>query len=414
MSKIIDERIPRDAGKGALPSVPAVVTPWGKLISYHDACHYAARSVATHAALQMGAYRTLVAKYEDRAKYLCDDAYNRMSVMFHSAMGQIIGPKANFTPPFACGSFIGAQNGDTGDERLLMCGRVNDFSTCRCEKELDVCSWDIIGTELCRATTSSLEAVADGSAIWHHKGPKLDYQMVEARGAGDRHCRIVAENREKFPLPEHESWERFGPVVTSDMIKYTEEEYCVKESNIFREESGYRYLTGTVREEGPETALPACANNSGITYLNGVLEYCIKEGILAEEDVDRCLEAVLTAGGKAQFSDFFAIEGLRAWLGVPDDIHDGRVMGGYLETLLQILSKPYEVEEFNERQVILRINRKAFMNPSLPCPRQIKNYIAQWNGNVRTLVGAEWFVWEEDSTDAYVRVKIAKKIDKFA
>ena len=72
------------------------------------------------------------------------------------------------------------------------------------------------------------------------------------------------------------------------------------------------------------------------------------------------------------------------------------------------------MEEFNERQVILRINRKAFMNPSLPCPRQIKNYIAQWNGNVRTLVGAEWFVWEEDSTDAYVRVKIAKKIDKFA
>jgi len=414
MSKTIDERIPISAGKGALTDVPAVVTPWNKLVSYHDACHYAARSVATMAALMMGAYRTLIADYDERSKYLCEDAYERMFSMFSTPIGLFVGPKAHYTPPFACGNFIGGLNGDTGDERLLMCGRVNDFSTYRVEKELDVCSWDIIGTELCRATTASLEGVADGSAGWNREGPKLDYQMVEARGAGDRHCRIVAECRKKFPMPEHKSWERFGPIATSDMIKYTEEEYCVKESNIFREESCYCYINGTAREEGPETALKACANNSGVLYMNAVFEYLIRHDIRKEEDIDRCLQAVLEAGGKAQFSDFFAVDGLRAWLGTPADVRDGRLMGGYLETLLQILCMKYEVEAFNKDEVVLLINRKDMMNGSIPCPRQIKNYIALWNGNVRTMVGAEWFVWEENSTESTVRVKIGKKIDKYA
>jgi len=122
----------------------------------------------------------------------------------------------------------------------------------------------------------------------------------------------------------------------------------------------------------------------------------------------------LEAGGKAQFSDFFAVDGLRAWLGTPADVRDGRLMGGYLETLLQILCMKYEVEAFNKDEVVLLINRKDMMNGSIPCPRQIKNYIALWNGNVRTMVGAEWFVWEENSTESTVRVKIGKKIDKYA
>ena len=37
--------------------------------------------------------------------------------------------------------------------RDIMCGRCQDFGTYRCEKELDVCDWDIVGSELCRTTT---------------------------------------------------------------------------------------------------------------------------------------------------------------------------------------------------------------------------------------------------------------------
>jgi hypothetical protein len=36
-----------------------------------------------------------------------------------------------------------------------------------------------------------------------------------------------------------------------------------------------------------------------------------------------------------------------------------------------------------------------------------------WNGMVKTLVNAQWSVWEEESPDKKLRIKIAKKIDKF-
>ena len=48
--------------------------------------------------------------------------------------------------PFCRGSFVGALVGDSDDDALLMCGRVQDFGTYRAEKELDVCDWDIVGS----------------------------------------------------------------------------------------------------------------------------------------------------------------------------------------------------------------------------------------------------------------------------
>ena len=76
-----------------------------------------------------------------------------------------------------------------------------------CREELDVCDWDICGSELCRTTVMSLQGQADASAERRRKGPTMDYMMVEARGCGDRHCRIIAESREKYPAPPHELWE---------------------------------------------------------------------------------------------------------------------------------------------------------------------------------------------------------------
>ena len=79
----------------------------------------------------------------------------------------------NNTHPFCAGNFPGAMIGDAGDECLMMCGRVNDFGSYRAEKELDVCYWDIIGSELCRSTTQSLQASADVQAGIRRKGPHL-------------------------------------------------------------------------------------------------------------------------------------------------------------------------------------------------------------------------------------------------
>ena len=51
----------------------------------------------------------------------------------------------------------------------------------------------------------------------------------------------------KFPMPEHEQWECFGPVATADQIKYTREEDTVSESMMFREECDFCSLMGQTR-----------------------------------------------------------------------------------------------------------------------------------------------------------------------
>ena len=46
-------------------------------------------------------------------------------------------------------------------------------------------------------------------------------------------------------------------------------------------------------------------------------------------------------------------------------------------------------------------------------PRLATAYLALWNGMCKTLVGTEWFCWEEETEENILRIKIARKIDKF-
>lgn len=208
MSQKIDERIPKNSGEGAgFSTFNAVQSPWNKLYSYQEALHYASRFESVLSAAATQALRIMVPDYAQRAQMMCEEAYARLY-----ATGQLYGNDDGFgIHPFMCGQFAGALIGDKGDDALLMCGRCQDFGTYRAEKELDVCDWDICGSELCRTTTMSLQGQADASAERRRKGPTMDYLMVEAKGCGDRHCRIIAESREKYPAPPHALWRASAP-----------------------------------------------------------------------------------------------------------------------------------------------------------------------------------------------------------
>ena len=79
--------------------------------------------------------------------------------------------------------------------------------------------------------------------------------------------------------------------------------------------------------------------------------------------------------------------------------------------LLQSLVCGYETEAFNKDEVIYVINRAdlAITGTQSLC----EAHLYMWNGMVKTLVNAQWSVWEEDSPAGKMRIKIAKKIDKF-
>lgn len=411
-NKKIDERIPREAGLKSLSNHAAVKSPWEKLVSYHDAVHYAQRYTAVIGASIMQAYRILVSDYVERSAALCKNAYNRFSGLYNiPGVAESQTDELN-THPFMCGNFPGGLIGDAGDEALLMCGRVTDFGTYRVEKELDICHWDIIGTELCRCTTQSLQACSDVSAALRRKGPHLEFHMVEAKGCGDRHCRIVAESREKYPMPEHEQWQCMGPIATADQIKDTTDEYMVKEPMVFREECNYTYSTGTNCERDWDSLYPIVSESYGACYLLPTLDDFVRDGKLKEETIDHVLKCVCEAAGKAAFGDFYSREGLRQWLGVPRNVDDGRVMGAYIEMFLQCMRIPYDIEAFNETEVIYHIDRAKLENYM---PRLSKIYLAFWYGATKSLVSAQWSLWEEPKAapSDKLRIKIAKKVDKF-
>ena len=408
MGKKIDGRIPQNSGDGAgFKQYNAVQSPWNKLMSYQDALHYASRFESVLSAAVAQAYRIIIPDYATRASEMCKEAYGRL---LYTGMNYPNDDGFGIHP-FMCGSYPGALIGDKGDDALLMCGRCQDFGTYRCEKELDVCDWDICGSELCRATTMSLQGQADATASRHRKGHKLDYMMVEAKGCGDRHCRIIAENREKYPAPDHELWESFGPAVTDDYKKYTEEEDCVSESMMFREECNYRFVNGTNNETDSSNQMVNMSTAASL-YLLPAIDNAVKLEYTTAENAEWIKKCVLEAAGKAMFGERYAIRACREWLGVPDSIgEDCRVLGGVIEMLLQSLVCGYEIEAFNKDEVIYVINRGdlAITGTQSMC----EAHLYMWNGMVKTLVNAMWSVWEEDSPKGKMRIRIGKKIDKF-
>lgn len=412
MSKKIDERIPKEVGTSLYP----VKSPWGKMISYHDAAHYCQRYTSVVSAAVMQAFRMLDKDYVSRSKAMCANAYGRLAYVYNMIPGYTeFNAEQLHMHPFMRGNFVGGLIGDAGDEDLLMCGRVNDFGTYRAEKELDVCYWDLVGTELCRSTTQSLQACADCASKLRPEGPQIEYHMVEAKGCGDRHCRIVAECRKKFPMPEHEQWECFGPVATEDQIKFTKEEDTIEESMMFREDCDYLFSNGTNLEKDWRNAYPMVTQSNACSYILPTLEDYIRDGRLTNEEVDYAIHCTCEAAGKATFIDDFAKEGLRLWLGVPHSISpdDGRLMGGYLEMFLQSMHIDYEIEAFNKEEVIYIIDPAVVYSSGFGSTKMMDAYIWFWYGITKSLVNAQWSLWEEDSPEGKKRIKIAKKVDKF-
>lgn len=414
MSKKVDQRLPRNTGEGMMSAHASIRSPWEKLVSYYDAVHYVSRYNAVVSAALMQAYRILIPDYVERSQALCENAYKRVNGTFLTPFAEMT-IDDHHTHPFCRGNFVGGQVGDSGDDRLLMCGRVNDFGTYRVEKELDVCPWDIVGSELCRATTQSLEGGADGEATWLKPGTKLEYQMVEAKGCGDLHCRIVAESRDKYPMPSHEQWECFGPIATADQIRFTPEEDMVKESMVFREECNFTFVNGTCMELDSTSLYPLLIQSYGASYFMPTLRSLIDEGKLDAEFVRHVIKCVCEAAGKAVFGEFYAKEGMRNWLGVPPGLEDGRLLGAHIEMYLQCMLVEYTVEAFNADEVIYVIDRGNLSFTGSGHVSYIDALLSFWYGMSKTLINAQWALWEEpgDSADDELRIKIAKKIDKF-
>ena len=214
-------------------------------------------------------------------------------------------------------------------------------------------------------------------------------------------------------MPSHEQWECFGPIATEDQIKYTKEEDMVSESMVFREETNYTFANGTNMEDDSNSVAGLMRrSNAAAGYIFPTISYLLRQGKLDEKTVEHVFHCVCEAAGKTAFGEMTSIEGIRKWMGTPEAVKDGRVMGGYLEMFFQAMGLKYEVEAFNKEEVQYIVDRN---NLTVYNPGMADAYVAYWYGMTKTLVNAQWSLWEiKDDTPAdKLRIRIAKKIDKF-
>jgi hypothetical protein len=161
-------------------------------------------------------------------------------------------------------------------------------------------------------------------------------------------------------------------------------------------------------------------NDGAVNYPLGS-DYCLnpintllRTGKVEKDYVENLVVCLFEGSGKMMFLDSYAKKGLRDWLGVPDSVHDGRILGAYIEVLLQTIKCEYDIVSFDAESAVYDIDEKTFMR-KMSSDLFKTAYLAMWYGMSKTLLGPEWSVWEEPSEtpEGKFRIKIEKKIDKF-
>lgn len=385
-----------------------VETVWGKIIPEKEAYNYGVRHIAAFCAHLFQVMRILEPDFEKRTAAICDISYMmNTSVSGEEYMKEFFD---EWNIPEFCekSSWLGAIFGDSGDEYENMAGRVIQFTRDRVEKELDTCPWDIVGAELCNMTTAMFTANFDLASATGENEVSLN--MCEARGCGNCHCRVVAERRDVFGLPKQGWLDHMQQPVMP--VHNTPKERRVKQGQIVRNGC---YSNAFGEEKSFEWAYRWCMELGWVWCVAFPL-IAIRDMAETEEEFERIFKIVFSAAGKAEFMEPFAVEGMRAWLGVPHEIgsNDPRLMGGYIKALLDCQLVPCELEVFDEEEVRIVCKSDDFKGrfEMAVMDELVWGYEALWHNMVKTMVSAEWSCWIEGPDDEDMHIVVGRKIDK--
>jgi hypothetical protein len=400
--------------KDKLESLKGVETVWGKIIPEKQAYKYGLRQIASFSANIFQVMRILEPDFDKRTALIAEIAnMMNMSVAGTDEMQKeyINAYFDEWNIPEFCtrSSWLGAIFGDSGDEYQNMAGRVIQFTPDRVEKELDTCPWDIVGAEMCNMTTAMFLANFDlCSSSGTENEMALD--MCEARGCGDMHCRVVAEMRDVFGRAEQGPLDHMGQPAAP--VHPTPRERMVKEGQALR--------NGVYTNAfGEEKTLEWCyrwSMENGWTWSVTFPMIAIRDMAPSEDEFIRVLKIVFSTAGKNAFIDPFAVEGMRAWLGVPHEVdeNDGRLMGGYVKAMLDTQLVPNEMIRFDKDEVRIRVRQDDFIARFAMSPMEelTIGYEALWHNMVKTMVSPEWSCWIEGKDEEEMFVVVGKKIDK--
>lgn len=392
-----------------LPTYKGVETLWGKIIPEKEAYKYSVRQIAAFCANLFQVMRILEPDFKKRTEAICEISYMlNMSASGDQYINDYFG---EWNVPEFCekSSWLGAIWGDSGDEYENMAGRVIQFTRNRVEKELDTCPWDIVGAELCNMTTAMFTANFD--LVSDTGENQMSLNMCEARGCGDEHCRVVAERRDVYNLPKQGWMDHMQQPV--DPVHNTPKERRVTEGQLLR--NGI-YSQAFGEEKTLEWAY------RWVSEFGWVWCVCFPISVMRdmaedEEEFERIFKIVFSTAGKNLFMEPFAKDGIRTWLGVPNEIdaEDPRIMGSYIKAELDCALVPNELVAFTKDEVRIKVAADAMDGRFDMAPTEEigLGYEMLWHNGVKTLQTPELSCWFEGrDTDEYTIV-VGKKVDKF-
>lgn len=385
-----------------------VETAWGKLIPQKECYNFGVRHIAAFCANIFQVMRIFEPDFAKRTEAICEVAYQFNTAASSDQYMAGYYDEWNMPEFLEKSAWLGAIWGDSGDEYENMAGRVIQFTRDRVEKELDTCPWDIVGAELCNMTTAMFTANFDLCSKDNENEVCLN--MCEARGCGDRHCRVVAERRDVTGLPKQGWMDHMEKPVYP--VHDTPAERGVTEGQIIR---NGRYTNAF----GEEKSLDWAYNwvmQMGWVWSIAFPIMAIRDMAPDEDEFERVFKIVFATAGKNQFMDQFSVEGLRSYLGVPHHVtkKDSRIMGSYIKFMLDCQLVPCEFTAFTQDETRILVDADDFNGryEMAPVDEITTGYEVLWHNAAKTMVDPEYSVWFENKDTDHMEIVIGHKIDK--
>lgn len=414
MEKKVEKLIPNNISEtgmidedSGLRLYRGIMSPWDRFKSFRQACHFLWRHSALFGVAYMNALKIIEPDYEKRQTTMSTAWGEQMKWLWspEDPMGAVKDFESRFDiPPFLKESmYRSGCYADNGDEFTGMPGYVVYASTDRVEKEIHQCPIDIIGPDACDLSVGGGQHFCHGCSGKGKEG--MNVYLEERKGCGDPYCHTIHESVEKYGKHVNADgfdWECWGPSVSG----------IRKEGQPHKQECEWMYSgefvspLGARWTAGEMYKMSATAPLAYAGHAAGAIRVLAPNGDqkLAQHIVDVMFETA----GKFQFGEYNTRKAAREWLGVPADVNDGRVLGGYISMIMQARSVPWSFVEFTPERTIVEVD--AFTQNYFGQYPEFNNaYRAYFDGMAKTLVDTQWVVkLAEDAPEGKVRYVIEK------
>lgn len=386
-----------------------MITPWDQIKSFRETCNFLWRHGALMGVAYMNALKVIEPDYEKRLTLLSDIWGESMKYMWskEDPMGQVKEFEDRHSiPPFMKESlYRSACYADIGDEFTGLPGYIWYASSDRIEKEIHQCPMDIIGPDACDLSIGGGQYFCHGISGKGSEGMNL-YEL-ERKGCGDPYCRVIHETVEKYGAHRNADgfdWEQWGPAASKGRKQgMPHKEECEwLHTGEFVSALGERWTAGEMYQQATLAPL------SYAGHAAGAIRSLTAPG--DEGKNQQIVNVMLETAGKFQFGEWSTRKAAREWLGVPADVDDGRVLGGYISMILQARSTPWSFLEFTQERTVVECDLFSLAMFG-QYPEFAEGYRAYFDAIAKVLVNTQWVVkLDPGAPEGKVRFVIEKGV----